>query len=114
MQSLDYKLETSNLAGLLLRTSASRPGAPGDARVVHFVETLHGLVAVVLSALQQVVRGHGAAIVVGRRSAGRWRRPGRAGRSRRVGWLGPAGWSHHGGHPALREDAAAAEPGDRN
>ena len=36
----------------------------GDARVVHFVETLHGLVAVVLSALQQVVRGHGAAVVV--------------------------------------------------
>ena len=32
----------------------------GDARV----ETLHGLVAVVLSALQQVVRGHGAAVVV--------------------------------------------------
>ena len=29
----------------------------GDARVVHFVETLHGLVAVVLSALQQVVHG---------------------------------------------------------
>ena len=36
----------------------------GDARVVHFVETLHGLVAVVLSALQQVVHGHGAAVVV--------------------------------------------------
>ena len=36
----------------------------GNARVVHFVETLHGLVAVVLSALQQVVRGHGAAVVV--------------------------------------------------
>ena len=36
----------------------------GDARVVHFVETLHGLVAVVLSALQQVMRGHGAAVVV--------------------------------------------------
>ena len=32
--------------------------------VVHFVETLHGLVAVVLSALQQVVHGHGAAVVV--------------------------------------------------
>ena len=30
----------------------------GDARVVHFVETLHGLVAVVLSALQQVMHGH--------------------------------------------------------
>ena len=36
----------------------------GDARVVHFVETLHGLVAVVLSALQQVTHGHGAAVVV--------------------------------------------------
>ena len=36
----------------------------GDARVVHFVETLHGFVAVVLSALQQVVHGHGAAVVV--------------------------------------------------
>ena len=36
----------------------------GDARIVHFVETLHGLVAVVLSALQQVVHGHGAAVVV--------------------------------------------------
>ena len=36
----------------------------GDARVVHFVETLHGLVAVVLPALQQVVHGHGAAVVV--------------------------------------------------
>ena len=36
----------------------------GDARVVHFVEALHGLVAVVLSALQQVMRGHGAAVVV--------------------------------------------------
>ena len=36
----------------------------GDARVVHFVETLHGLVAVVLSALQQVVHGHGAPVVV--------------------------------------------------
>ena len=36
----------------------------GDARVVDFVETLHGLVAVVLSALQQVVHGHGAAVVV--------------------------------------------------
>ena len=36
----------------------------GDAGVVDFVETLHGLVAVVLSALQQVVRGHGAAVVV--------------------------------------------------
>ena len=33
-------------------------------RVVDFVETLHGLVAVVLPALQQVVRGHGAAVVV--------------------------------------------------
>ena len=32
----------------------------GDARVVHFVD----LVAVVLSALQQVVHGHGAAVVV--------------------------------------------------
>ena len=29
------------------------------AGVVHFVETLHGLVAVVLSALQQVMHGHG-------------------------------------------------------
>ena len=36
----------------------------GDARVVHFVETLHGLVAVVLAALQQVVHGHGAPVVV--------------------------------------------------
>ena len=36
----------------------------GDARVVHFVETLHGLVAVVLSALQQVMHGYGAAVVV--------------------------------------------------
>ena len=36
----------------------------GDARVVHFVEALHGLVAVVLSALQQVMHGHGAAVVV--------------------------------------------------
>ena len=41
-----------------------RVAAQGDARVVHFVETLHGLVAVVLSALQQVVHGHGAAVVV--------------------------------------------------
>ena len=31
---------------------------------MHFVETLHGLVAVVLSALQQVMHGHGAAVVV--------------------------------------------------
>ena len=30
----------------------------------HFVETFHGLVAVVLSALQQVVHGHGAAAAV--------------------------------------------------
>ena len=36
----------------------------GNARVVHFVEPLHGLVAVVLSALQQVMHGHGAAVVV--------------------------------------------------
>ena len=36
----------------------------GDARVVHFVETLHGLVAVVLPALQQIVHGHGAPVVV--------------------------------------------------
>ena len=36
----------------------------GDAGVVHFVETLHGLVAVVLPALQQVMHGHGAAVVV--------------------------------------------------
>ena len=36
----------------------------GDARVVHFVEALHGLVAVILSALQQVMHGHGAAVVV--------------------------------------------------
>ena len=35
----------------------------GDARVVHFVETLHGLFAVVLSALQQVMHGHGAVVV---------------------------------------------------
>ena len=36
----------------------------GDAGVVDFVETLHSLVAVVLSALQQVMHGHGAAVVV--------------------------------------------------
>ena len=43
----------------------SRCGAPrGDAGVVDFVETLHGLVAVVLPALQQVMHGHGAAVVV--------------------------------------------------
>ena len=35
-----------------------------DAGVVDFVEALHGLVAVVLPALQQVVHGHGAAVVV--------------------------------------------------
>ena len=44
------------VAALLHRT--------GDARVVHFVETLHGLVAVVLPALQQVMHGHGAPVVV--------------------------------------------------
>ena len=37
---------------------AGRPG------VVHLVEALHGLVLVVLAALQQVVHGHGAAVVV--------------------------------------------------
>ena len=69
----------------------SRPGAPRRrCGVVDFVETLHALVAVVLPALQQVAHGHCAAVV---RSAGRWRRPGRAGRSRRGwAWLGPAGW----------------------
>ena len=36
----------------------------GRPRVVHLVEALHGLVLVVLAALQQVVRGHGAAVVV--------------------------------------------------
>ena len=36
----------------------------GDAGVVDFVEALHGLVAVVLPALQQVVHGHGAAVEV--------------------------------------------------
>ena len=35
----------------------------GDAGVVDFVETLHSLVAVVLSALQQVMHGHGATVV---------------------------------------------------
>ena len=59
----------------------SRPGAPrGRGRVVHFVETLHGLVAVVLSALQQVMRGHGAAVVVDVVAALGW------------AWPGPAGW----------------------
>ena len=33
-------------------------------RVVHLVEALHGLVLVVLAALQQVMHGHGAAVVV--------------------------------------------------
>ena len=42
-----------------------RPPTVGrDMCPVHFVETLHGLVAVVLSALQQVMHGHGAAVVV--------------------------------------------------
>ena len=36
----------------------------GDAGVADFVETLHSLVAVVLSALQQVMHGHGAIVVV--------------------------------------------------
>ena len=44
------------VAGLVHR--AGRP------RVVHLVEALHGLVLVVLAALQQVMRGHGAAVVV--------------------------------------------------
>ena len=35
----------------------------GRPRVVHLVEALHGLVLVVLAALQQVMRGHGAAVV---------------------------------------------------
>ena len=33
-------------------------------RVVHLVEALHSLVLVVLAALQQVMHGHGAAVVV--------------------------------------------------
>ena len=33
-------------------------------RVVHLVEALHGLVLVVLAALQQVMHGHGATVVV--------------------------------------------------
>ena len=36
----------------------------GRPRVVHLVEALHGLVLVVLAALQQVMRGHGATVVV--------------------------------------------------
>ena len=36
----------------------------GRLRVVHLVEALHGLVLVVLAALQQVMHGHGAAVVV--------------------------------------------------
>ena len=36
----------------------------GRPRVVHLVEALHGLVLVVLAALQQVTHGHGAAVVV--------------------------------------------------
>ena len=36
----------------------------GRPRVVHLVEALHGPVLVVLAALQQVMRGHGAAVVV--------------------------------------------------
>ena len=36
----------------------------GRPRVVHLVEALHGLVLVVLAALQQVMHGHGAAVVV--------------------------------------------------
>ena len=35
----------------------------GRPRVVHLVEALHGLVLVVLAALQQVMHGHGAAVV---------------------------------------------------
>ena len=36
----------------------------GRPRVVHLVKALHGLVLVVLAALQQVMHGHGAAVVV--------------------------------------------------
>ena len=36
----------------------------GRPRVVHLVEALHGLVLVVLAALQQVMHGHGATVVV--------------------------------------------------
>ena len=42
----------------------SRTTAQSSRLRVHFVETLHGLVAVVLLALQQVMHGHGAAVVV--------------------------------------------------
>ena len=43
----------------------SRSGAPrGRPRVVHLVEALHGLALVVLAALQQIMHGHGAAVVV--------------------------------------------------
>ena len=53
----------------------------GDAGVVDFfVETLPGLVAVVLSALEQVVHGHGVAVVVDVVAAGVGR-----GRGQRVG-----------------------------
>ena len=34
----------------------------GRLRVVHLVEALHGLVLVVLAALQQIMHGHGAAV----------------------------------------------------
>ena len=58
----------------------------GDAGVLHFVETLHGLVAVVLSALERVMHGHGAAVVVDVVAAlAVGEDLGRAGRSRR-GW----------------------------
>ena len=36
----------------------------GRPRVVHLVEALHGLVLVVLAALQQIMHGHGATVVV--------------------------------------------------
>ena len=36
----------------------------GRPRVVHLVEALRGLVLVVLAALQQVMHGHGATVVV--------------------------------------------------
>ena len=48
----------------ILGTRSVGPWCTARAGVVDFVETLHGLVAVVLPALQQVVHGHGAAVVV--------------------------------------------------
>ena len=59
----------------------------GDARVVHFVETLHGLVAVVLSALQQVMHGHGALAVYEDLDA--LDEAGGVGRGWPVGWCRP-------------------------